>query len=302
MGLSFTVDLSAPEIDGEDFTLEYTLGEDNEPGAITVDIEGDSPQSEWRYFITNDGNNSPELEDEIEPDENGTVSFSHSNAVCEDNSPVELSFNVYAAKTGTVTADSPTNVAWILSSPEEVPVTFDQELCTSDSGSDEGGNGDGGSGDTGGSGGDQAEDEVDETGNLTPAGLAKVAKKWASAPQGTAQNTAVGFMQRLYLGIFLRQGDQGGLEYWANLRQAGVSEQQIISSFLNSPEGHKALGQFDTQRLLNFLYNNILARTADQTGLSYWTNMLEQRRITTENLIAFFINSAELNHLLNSGR
>ncbi|MFA7476264.1 MAG: hypothetical protein WC184_00005, partial [Acidimicrobiia bacterium] len=42
--------------------------------------------------------------------------------------------------------------------------------------------------------------------------------------------------------------EQGGLEYWANLRQAGVSEQQIISSFLNSPEGQKALGQFDTQR------------------------------------------------------
>ncbi|MFA5566847.1 MAG: hypothetical protein WDA77_13135, partial [Acidimicrobiia bacterium] len=34
--------------------------------------------------------------------------------------------------------------------------------------------------------------------------------------------------------------EQGGLEYWANLRQAGVSEQQIISSFLNSPEGQKA--------------------------------------------------------------
>ncbi|MFA7478849.1 MAG: DUF4214 domain-containing protein, partial [Acidimicrobiia bacterium] len=241
--------LSTPTIDNETFTLTY-----NDHDTITLS-PGDGPNldNNFLYFITVDESSPDKSDDGAHPNQHGTVTFTFNKVGwCATNPSGTLEMSVYAAQKGAVTADGEelTDVGWILSEPTD-PITVTNIDCS-------GGNGDGGSGDktpdtsddgsSADEANDQAKDEVDETGNLTPAGLAKVAKKWASAPQSTAQNTAVGFMQRLYLGIFLRQGDQGGLEYWANLRQAGVSEQQIISSFLNSPEGQKALGQFDTQR------------------------------------------------------
>ena len=82
-----------------------------------------------------------------------------------------------------------------------------------------------------------------------------------------------GFVTDLYNALFSRLPDAGGLSYWFGQLSAGMSRDNVISSFLFSPEftammnaafpGQTALP--DTYVLLN-LYGGLLREMADTAG------------------------------------
>jgi len=87
---------------------------------------------------------------------------------------------------------------------------------------------------------------------------------------GTAGQT-----YRLYQAAFNRTPDQGGLGYWIDLMDHGTSLPQVATGFINSPEFQGLYGANPTNgALVTLLYDNVLHRAPDQSGYTYWTDLL----------------------------
>ncbi|MFA5564655.1 MAG: DUF4214 domain-containing protein [Acidimicrobiia bacterium] len=280
--LPFEVDLTAPDSEGvlKDAGLEY------DDGTITLSgVTGDDLEF---YVALNDDSEDPL----------GLAKFNTGGAITIDVAVKTLcdamdgrKLAIYAAQKGTVGS---TTVGWMLSSAELITVT--NITCPGDGTSPY-------TPVTPWEPSKPAEEPADKpSDDPVTAAIEKAQAKWAAAPAAVGEQTPEGFLQRLYLGIFQRAADHTGISYWVSVQKSGASQQQIITSFLHSVEGRRALGNLDNHRLVSFLYNNVLARQADQAGLIYWTTMLERQRISPQSLIAFFVNSAELNNLLSSGK
>jgi Ca2+-binding RTX toxin-like protein len=87
---------------------------------------------------------------------------------------------------------------------------------------------------------------------------------------GTAGQT-----YRLYQAAFNRTPDQGGLGYWIDLMDHGTGLPQVATGFINSPEFQGLYGANPTNgALVTLLYDNVLHRAPDQSGYTYWTDLL----------------------------
>lgn len=283
--LTFEVDLTAPH-NGTVFDNPSLSYSSDNGGTITLSgVTGDDLEF---YVALNDDSEDPL----------GLAKFNTGGAITIDVAVKTLcdamdgrKLAIYAAQKGTVGS---TTVGWMLSSAELITVT--NITCPGDGTSPY-------TPVTPWEPSKPAEEPADKpSDDPVTAAIEKAQAKWAAAPAAVGEQTPEGFLQRLYLGIFQRAADHTGISYWVSVHKSGESQQQIISSFLQSVEGRRALGNFDNHRLVSFLYNNVLARQADQAGLIYWTTMLERQRISPQSLIAFFVNSAELNNLLSSGK
>lgn len=85
---------------------------------------------------------------------------------------------------------------------------------------------------------------------------------------------SAGAAYRLYE-LFDRTPDQAGLGYWIDQFDNGASLQEIAQSFIESNEFSNLYGSNLTdEAFVNTLYENILNRSADQSGLDYWVNDL----------------------------
>lgn len=79
---------------------------------------------------------------------------------------------------------------------------------------------------------------------------------------------------RLYEGLFDRDADIGGAEYWLNALDQGTSLTDIANSFLNSEE-FLANGDLDDAAFVELLYGNALNRESDEGGKAFWVEQLE---------------------------
>jgi hypothetical protein len=93
-------------------------------------------------------------------------------------------------------------------------------------------------------------------------------------------------VQKLYVAYFSRPADTGGLNYWSNLLATNPNAYQLISaSFASSQEYRDAYAGMDNTATVNAVYQHLFNRTADATGLSYWTNLLDRHAITIDNVV-----------------
>ena len=93
---------------------------------------------------------------------------------------------------------------------------------------------------------------------------------------------------RLYQAAFNRTPDQGGLGYWIDFMDHGVSLPQVATGFINSPEFQGLYGANPTNgALVTLLYNNVLHRAPDQSGYTYWTDLLAHGTTREQVLIGF---------------
>jgi hypothetical protein len=81
-------------------------------------------------------------------------------------------------------------------------------------------------------------------------------------------------VQRLYEGLLDRGNDPSGIEYWTDQLLAGDSKTDIAQGFLNSSEYTAAHGTMTDAQFVESLYTGLLGRTAEQTGLTFWTGAL----------------------------
>jgi hypothetical protein len=110
------------------------------------------------------------------------------------------------------------------------------------------------------------------------------------------QNSAdMGTLAGIYQTVLGRQADVMGIEYWANVHQAGASWGAVALSMIASSEhvtshdGFNGVAAHD----LALLYTAIFNREADAGGMAYWTAAMG-RGMTLEQVASSFVQSVEM--------
>lgn len=105
-----------------------------------------------------------------------------------------------------------------------------------------------------------------------------------------------GAAYRLYKAAFDREPDLGGLGYWINLLDKGMSLKEVSSGFVNSTEFHNMYGsKTNNTEFVTLLYQNVLDRTPDQGGFDWWVHKMhtDSQTYSRENVLIGFSESVE---------
>jgi hypothetical protein len=112
----------------------------------------------------------------------------------------------------------------------------------------------------------------------------------------TVQNSAdMGLLAGMYQTVLGRQADVMGIEYWANVHQAGASWGSVALSMIASNEhaaGHAGFNGVAAHDVA-LLYTAIFNRDADASGLAYWTAAMANGT-TLEQVASSFVQSVEM--------
>ena len=113
--------------------------------------------------------------------------------------------------------------------------------------------------------------------------------------QITGLNTDSGRMFRLYNASFKRLPDPDGLAYWIDNFSSGRNSIRVVaSSFLGSAEFAERYGSNVTdEKYVTTLYQNVLGRAPDTSGLNYWLGQLSSGAETRYEALLGFAESAE---------
>ena len=96
---------------------------------------------------------------------------------------------------------------------------------------------------------------------------------------------------RLYTAYFLRLPDYGGLMYWFNTMYpgsgAGSSLAQVSDQFAGSAEFVARYGALSNSGFVALVYQNVLGRTAEPGGFTYWVGQLNAGMTRGQMMIGF---------------
>lgn len=99
---------------------------------------------------------------------------------------------------------------------------------------------------------------------------------------------------RIYQAALNRAPDAGGLGYWINVLDSGVSLTSVAQGFVTSPEFVSLYGANPTNvELVTKFYSNVLHRTPDTDGLNYWLGILDSNALSVAGVLAEFGESPE---------
>jgi Ca2+-binding RTX toxin-like protein len=107
-------------------------------------------------------------------------------------------------------------------------------------------------------------------------------------------NGTAGQAYRIYQAAFNRTPDTGGLKYWIEAMDSGVSLSSVSSGFIGSAEFQKLYGTSPTNELfVTKLYDNVLHRAPDTGGYNYWVGLLNSGGIDKVSTLVNFSESNE---------
>ncbi|MCU1454221.1 MAG: hypothetical protein JWN46_2367 [Acidimicrobiales bacterium] len=98
---------------------------------------------------------------------------------------------------------------------------------------------------------------------------------------------------RLYKAYFKRLPDTGGLGYWVGRSRAGASLAAISDQFAASSEFQHTYGSLSNRGFVQLVYQNVLGRPGESSGVDYWTGQLDQHKRTRGAVMTGFSESAE---------
>lgn len=94
----------------------------------------------------------------------------------------------------------------------------------------------------------------------------------------------------LYESTYSRMPDLAGLNFWIDVKEAGLSLLEIAGFFLDAPEFVDVFGDptgLSNQGFVERLFFNILERPGDDPGVDFWTATLDAGRSREQLLIDF---------------
>jgi hypothetical protein len=100
-------------------------------------------------------------------------------------------------------------------------------------------------------------------------------------------NQLVAPVSRLYMAAFRRVPDSGGLDNWVAYVRAGNTLQSAADAFVASQEFQLTYGSLNDTQYVTLLYENVLGREPDPTGLATWTGDLGSGWTRGQVLIGF---------------
>ena len=94
------------------------------------------------------------------------------------------------------------------------------------------------------------------------------------------------FINGLYIGFYNREGDDGGINYWAEeIIYNRNTVAQVVQYFITNEEFKSK--NYSDKEYINVLYKALFGREADESGLNYWVEQLrlgEHRQFILYNL------------------
>jgi hypothetical protein len=126
-----------------------------------------------------------------------------------------------------------------------------------------------------------SEDRVDFTENLPVFGEAGID---LDLFDGMARLTddAMDTLTELYIAYFNRAPDAVGLFFWGNQLADGMSLREIAGYFFDQPETRALYGDVaDLSEFVSTVYQNVLGRAPDASGLEFWLDLLESNAAVT---------------------
>jgi VCBS repeat-containing protein len=99
---------------------------------------------------------------------------------------------------------------------------------------------------------------------------------------------------RLYKAAFDRIPDHGGLGFWIGALDNGALMTDVAYGFTHSAEFISQYGaEISDEEYVDLLYANVLDRQADQGGYDFWIGHMDAGRLTREQVLIEFSESAE---------
>jgi hypothetical protein len=105
--------------------------------------------------------------------------------------------------------------------------------------------------------------------------LSAISQAFANSPEFNARYGALtnaGFVALVYQNVLGRAPDAGGLAYWVNQLNAGMTRGDMMVAFSESPEYRNVIGN---EVYVTMMYVGMLRRSPDTGGFAYWTNYLD---------------------------
>lgn len=115
----------------------------------------------------------------------------------------------------------------------------------------------------------------------------------ASLRASHENRTNVDPVARLYRAYFLRIPDRPGLQHWIARKRGGTSLNQISQSFAASVEFRTRYGALTDRQFVDRIYQNVLGRPGEASGVAFWTGELTSRRRTRGQVMVGFSESSE---------
>jgi len=105
---------------------------------------------------------------------------------------------------------------------------------------------------------------------------------------------SAGAAYRIYQAAFDRTPDTGGLTYWTEQADTGMSTIEMSARFIDSDEFRALYGSSSppADSLISQIYENVLHREADESGRDYWIGQLGSGMSEAE-VLARFADSPE---------
>ena len=126
------------------------------------------------------------------------------------------------------------------------------------------------------------------------AGTAKRAQLVDSLRRSAENTTNVDPTARLYRAFLGRAPDASGLRFWIGRRRAGTwSLTKMADSFASSSEFTRKYGTLTNRQFVTRIYTDVLGRTADTSGVNYWTGKLDRKERTRGGVMVGFSESSE---------
>jgi hypothetical protein len=100
---------------------------------------------------------------------------------------------------------------------------------------------------------------------------------------------------RLYEATLNRGSDPEGLAFWVNQMNTGTSLQSVANGFVNSAEFQQQYGQLSNASFIHLLYENVLHRGADPTGLSFWLGQMSSGQTQAQVVLGFSESTENIN-------
>lgn len=100
----------------------------------------------------------------------------------------------------------------------------------------------------------------------------------------------------LYTAYFNRVADKNGVVYWLEKMDVdGWNLDQVAQSFADQTEYKAIYGGMTNAEIVATVYTNVLGRTADAAGATYWESELASGKITVKNLVQAVVQAAKEN-------
>ncbi|HEX7133617.1 MAG TPA: DUF4214 domain-containing protein [Iamia sp.] len=115
---------------------------------------------------------------------------------------------------------------------------------------------------------------------------------------GSDATTNVDPVVRLYRAYYLRDPEVGGFDYWLAQRRSGRSLAWVSDSFARAPEFAQKYGTLTHEGFVRRVYQNVLGRPGEESGVQYWTSQIATGRKTRGGVMLGFSESAEYRQVL----